>query len=195
MRTIQILIGMSFLFLCTTLMHASVHLGSQDPRLCSNGGAQEIDPGTPLVFSPYENGTSSANGGQYLCFLNGYDTTWTDITFSLSIPEEVYCDSQPNQYGTAFSCKYNYVPGTDLVSSVEFFVTAGETGIPSGSNLLIDLNPCSYSFENCSVQGAGLDLWPSNEVFTATIPEPSSLALLGTGLLVTLRRRLLKRKV
>lgn len=194
MRTFRILIGASFLFFCTTLMHATVHLGSQDPRLCSNGGAQEIDPGTPLIFSPYENGTSSANGGQYLCFLNGYDSTWTDITISLSIPEEVYCDSQPNQFGTAFSCSYTYVPGTDLVSSINFFTTGDETGIPSGSNLLIDLNPCSDSFENCALQGAGNDLWPSNEVFTGTIPEPTSLALLGTGLLVTFRRRLLNWK-
>ena len=58
MRTFRILVGASFLFFCTTLMHAG-HMGMQDP-LCSNGtpGAVEVD-GTSFSFSANANGTST----------------------------------------------------------------------------------------------------------------------------------------
>ncbi len=47
MRTFRILVGASFLFFCTTLMHAG-HMGMQDPR-CSNGTPGRRRSGWELV--------------------------------------------------------------------------------------------------------------------------------------------------
>jgi PEP-CTERM motif len=106
---------------------------------------------------------------------------------------DVFCDSQPNNFGKAFSCSENIIDGK--VTSIVFNAGPGETGIPYGSNLFIDLNPCGTGAENSPCVGngtAGTDAWLPGFGFSVLVPEPTSLALLGTGLLVTFRRRLLK---
>ena len=202
MRKIQVLLGISFLFFCTTLMHAG-RIGMQDPR-CSNGtpGAVEVD-GSSFSFSATSNGTSTNPGSpnlQYLCFFNGSDTTWNNIlvTVDPSSPviaaSSVFCDSPTNAFGTAFTCQVNSDAQGDL-TSIFFFAVQGQTGIPSLANLLIDLNPCSQA-DPCvgNLPGQGTQAWPAGFGFDAAInvAEPTSFALLGTGLLVTFRRRLLK---
>ncbi len=203
MRTLRILVGASFLFFCTTLMHAG-HMGMQDP-LCSNGtpGAVEVD-GTSFSFSANANGTSTSPNSpnlQYLCFFNASGVTWNNILVTVDpsdttpvLASSVFCDSPTNSFGTAFTCQVNSDANGDL-TSILFFATQGQTGIPFLSNLLIDLNPCGVPGEECTNQ-SGSSPWPANFGFdaVANVPEPTSIALLGTGLLVTFRKRLLKSK-
>ncbi len=204
MRTFRILLGASFLFFCTTLMHAG-HMGMQDP-LCSNGtpGAVEVD-GTSFSFSANANGTSTNPNSpnlQFLCFFNASGVTWNNILVTVEpgspvvAASSVFCDSPTNAFGTAFTCQVNSDGNGDL-TSIFFFAAQGQTGIPFLSNLLIDLNPCGVHGEVCSGNGdAGTTPWPANFGFeaVANVPEPTSIALLGTGLLVTFRKRLLKSK-
>ena len=206
MRTFRILVGASFLFFCTTLMHAG-HMGMQDP-LCSNGtpGAVEVD-GTSFSFSANANGTSTSPNSQtlqYLCFFNASGVTWNNILVTVDpsdsgtpvLASSVFCDSPTNSLGTAYTCQVNSDANGDL-TSIFFFAQQGQTGIPYLSNLLIDLNPCGVRGEVCNGNGdAGTTPWPANFAFdaVANVPEPTSIALLGTGLLVTFRKRLLKSK-
>lgn len=180
-------------------------MGMQDPNKCStevapgHPGAIEED-GNSFNFSANDFGTSTNQGAtlQYLCFLNGSDSTWDYITITplgnISA-SDVFCDSQPNNLGTAFTCKVNFDPTTDFVTSIVFNAAPGDTGIPANSVLLIDLNPCTVTGENCVNPGQGGNIaWPADFGFSALVPEPTSFALLGTGLLVTFRKRLLKSK-
>lgn len=200
MRKIQVLVGISFLFFCTTLMHAG-HMGMQDP-LCSNGtpGAVEVD-GTTFSFSANANGTSTNPTSptlQYLCFFNASGVTWDSILVTPEagsptvLASSVFCDSPTNSLGTAFTCQVNSDANGDL-TSILFYAAQGQTGIPYLSNLLIDLNPCGVTGEECTAE-SGSSPWPANFGFdaVANVPEPASIVLLGAGLLVTFRKRLFK---
>lgn len=204
MRTIRILAVISLLCFCTTLMHAG-HIGMQDPQICSNSPGAVPVFGNTFSFSANGDGTSTGTDSttnpqnlplQYLCFTNFSGSAWNYITVTPDTPilaSNVFCDSQPNSLGTAFSCQVNVNQETGDVTSIVFNAGPGNTGIPYGTNLFIDLNPCTFTGENCANPGSGGNLrWPANFGFTAMVPEPTSLALLGTGLLVTFRRRLLK---
>ena len=58
MRTFRILVGASFLFFCTTLMHAA-HIGMQDPQICSNSLGPVAVFGNTFSFQATDNGTST----------------------------------------------------------------------------------------------------------------------------------------
>ena len=112
------------------------------------------------------------------------------------LASSVFCDSPTNHFGTAYTCQVNSDANGDL-TSIFFFALKEQTGIPYLSNLLIDLNPCGVRGEVCNGNGdAGTTPWPADFAFdaVANVPEPTSIALLGTGLLVTFRKRLLKSK-
>jgi hypothetical protein len=205
MRTFRILVGVTFLFFCTTLMHAG-HMGMQDPHICSNsvGAVPIFDNNFGFSADPIT-GTSTAPSGspqnpdhlplQYLCFTNLSGSAWNYITVTPTdtiSASDVFCDSQPNSLGVAFSCTVNSDLTTGNLISIVFNASPGDTGIPYGTNLFIDLNPCTTTGENCVGNGdKGNNPWPKGFGFTALVPEPASLALLVTGLLVTFRKRLL----
>jgi len=203
MRKIQVLIGISFLFFCTTLMHAA-HMGMQDPQICSNSLGPVPVFTDSFSFQATANGTSTSTDPnvnpqgipQYLCFANLSGSVWNYIVVTPTAPitaSDVFCDSQPNNLGTAFSCQVISDPTTGLLTSIVFNAGPGETGIPYGTNLFIDLNPCTTTGESCVGNGdRGNDPWPANFGFTARVAEPTSIALLATGLLVTFRKRFFK---
>ena len=218
MKSIRILVGLTLLFFCTGLIQAQ-HIRMQDP-ICNDGIFLE----TTSSFA-FTGSTGSA------CFFNASADNWDSVLVQIDpsagiLASNVFCDSPPNIFGTAFSgCDINS-NSNGIVTSI-FFTGGGcelpgfppdsnsgdpcnpkdndpfddFTGIPRFSFLILDLNSCGTRGENCQGNDdSGFGNWvdkngnPINFTFTANVPEPTSIVLLGTGLLVGFRKRFFAQK-
>ena len=187
MRTFRILVGASFLFFCTTLMHAG-HMGMQDPQ-CSNGTLGCRRSGWELVqffgqCQRHEHESEFANASVLCASSTHRVSTWNNILGRLDpsdsgtpiLASDVFCDSQTKRLGTAFTCQVNSDANGDCNQYRSSMRGPGNRDSIPNSNLLIDLNPCGVRGEVCKGNGhAGNEAWPANFALHACLRSGANL--------------------
>lgn len=191
-----------FVIVGTLLAHAG-RIEISEPQ-CQEGDIV-LNPGdlTGFVFAPID-------GGGTLSYCNNTGVDWTKLTIAISTTapvSDIICPSASpndpfNTAGLAFStCQIlPNGPQPGIIYVRLFGVIApdpsfpgdnGFLGVPNGEQFTIHLN-CEEGDEFCVPWPAGTFMVAAANNNFPTVPEPASLALLGSGLVAGIIQRKVK---
>ncbi len=177
--------------------------GSQAFSVTNNGDLLEVDVDY-AVFAPGDYpgagvaGTDPSGGGDYVYAYQAYVSTTGNVgmsQLSLGLLDDDFVNPQPDPLNVAFYDTLHETTGGDVPSNsflmsasvlVWWRFTTSEVSPGDHSVVVLITSDFGPTFEPASVTGGGMS---AQETLPSPLPEPTTVALMGLGAVVMLRRR------